>query len=232
MKKILILITLMIVTLFSFFSFKDKNKIEAKEENLCIKDCKSGDKIRLKDGSYWHIITTSSEKTILFSDANIDLEGNYLPVNYMSYENTGQPVAFDTINARTKEKNPYCIYPDLGCSAYEKNAKDVLEDSNIKKIIDENFVPKIQELFKTEDITVRLLKTKEFWYLQRLEVIKEEKFSWLYHSAYWLMDAYSPYSVYLLKEGDKSLSVLAPYILYQAGIRPVIELDSNLLFEA
>ena len=184
--------------------------------------------MKLKDGSIWHVISYSKSKVILFSDANIDLEGNYLPVDKTSLRNTGQPVAFDKKNVRTTEKNPYCIYPDLGCSVYEKNNIDVFEDSSIKKLIDTKFVPKIKETLETDDIIVRLLKRDEFLFFKELQNQNKTYYNWLYYSGYWLISGYNQYSVYAIEEGKEQISNITPYIAYKVGIRPVIEVSSDL----
>ena len=198
-------------------------------EPTCTENCGEGDKIILKDGSSWHVLTVNEDRITLFSDSNVDLEGDYLPLNTMSKENTGVPVAFDTQHSRTTENNPYCIFPDIGCSAYEKNGIDVFEDSNIKKIIDSKFLPKIIQTLDTEDIVVRLMKKEEFEYFKDIETINNGDVKWLYYSGYWLMTPYNNYSVVVHKEGSETLSSIAAYISRGYGIRPVIEVDYSVV---
>jgi len=223
------LLIIMFITYYFIF-FKKEDKIELVDnEPICLENCRIGDKVVLKDNSSWHVIGKNQEKIILFSDSTIDLEGEYIPVNTFSMRNTGQPVAFDTSNNRSEENNPYCIFPDLGCSVYEKNDIDVFEDSSIKKLIDTKFVPKITTTLNNNNIIVRLLKKEEFDYFKKLEVINNTSYKWLYYSGYWLMDAYNQYSVYAIKQESYTLTRLAPYIHYQFGVRPVIEIPINLL---
>ena len=119
MKKIIIA-SIAIPLIFVYFFKPTKKEVEEiPKEKICESNCNIGDKIILNDKSTWHILNVDNKKITLFSDATIDLEGNYLPLNETSMRNTGVPVAFDIQNARTTENNPYCIFQDLGCSAYE-----------------------------------------------------------------------------------------------------------------
>lgn len=226
---------LVLVLIFDYyFIFVKKEKVAeplVDTEIICTKDCKEGDKILLNDGSSWHILSLNENKLVLFSDANIDLEGNFLPLNTFSMKNTGVPIAFDKQNERLTENNPYCIFPDLGCSAYEKNGKNVFEDSYIKKVIDSKFLPKIIETLKTDNIVVRLLTRGEFVYFKELEEKNNIRYKWLYYSGYWLMTPYNNYSVLVHKEESEELSKIAPYIGYGYGIRPVIEVDYDIVLE-
>lgn len=227
MKKafiILVSILSLIIIFFSFFKPK-----ESKEEKVCKINCKSADQVVLKDGSKWHVISYDTNKSVLFSDANIDLEGNYLSVDYNSFTNTGQPVAFDKAYERKTEESPYCIYPDLGCSAYSKNFQDVFSDSSIKKIIDSKYAPKIKKILDSEDIEVRLLKRDEFLFFKELEEETNGNFGWLYHSGYWLMDSFNEYSVYAFLEKSYNLTHIAPSTAHKVGIRPVIEINTKLI---
>lgn len=228
-KYFIVFIPLVLTLIFDYyFIFVRKEEDEeplVDTEPICTKNCVEGDKVQLKDNSSWHILSIKEDKVILFSDATIDLEGNYLPVNTFSMENTGVPIAFDIPDSRTSENNPYCIFPDIGCSAYEKNNIDVFEDSNIKKVIDSKFLPKIIDVLDTEDIVVRLIKKEEFEYFKNLETINNITYKWLYYSGYWLMTPYNNYSVFVHKENNYSLSTIAASINYGYGIRPVIEVE-------
>jgi len=230
-KYLLLFLPVIILIVFDYwFLYIRKEKQEEiliPEEPICTKDCKEGDRILLKDGSSWHILKTKENVLTLFSDATIDLEGKFLPLNTLSMRNTGVPIPFDKQNERTTDSNPYCIFPDLGCSAYEKNNLDVFEDSYIKRIIDNNFLPKIKRILETDNITVRLMKADEFQYFKSLETLNNTKYNWLYYSGYWLMTPYTKYSVYVHKEETETLDVIAPYIGYGYGIRPVIEVNYN-----
>ena len=233
--KYIILIMLLIGLLifdYWFIFIKKEKKAEPliDSESICTENCKEGDKVALNDGSSWHVLSENVDKITLFSYSTIDLEGNYLPVNVFSTENTGVPVAFDIQNERLTENNPYCIFPDIGCSAYEKNNKDVFEDSNIKKIVDSKFLPKITQVLKTDNIIVRLIKSEEFEHFKTLEKQNNTRYKWLYYSGYWLMTAYNPYSVIVHKENTYDLSIKAAYINYGYGIRPVIEVDTKYIF--
>ena len=231
-KYLILFMPLILVLLFDYyFIFIRKNDSEPLVDNemVCTHNCKVGDKILLKDGSSWHILGINENTLVLFSDATIDLEGNYLPLDTFSTRNTGVPIAFDQQNVRLTENNPYCIFPDLGCSAYEKNGIDVFDDSNIKKVIDSKFLPKIIEVLGTSNIIVRLLKQEEFYYFKNLEAVNNTKYKWLYYSGYWLMTPYSNYSVMVHKEESDSLSMIAPYINRGYGIRPVIEVDYGIV---
>lgn len=234
MKKTIIT-TLIVVSLIIIYFLNLDNK-ETKEEEIikeevCKSNCKIGDKIVLNDNSSWHILNIDNNIITLFSDATIDLEGNYLPLREGSMRNTGVPVAFDTQNTRTTEKNPYCIFQDLGCSAYEKNNIDVFEDSNIKKIIDNNFLPKITKTLNSENIKVRLMQKHEFDYFKNLEYINNTRYNWLYYSGYWLMTPYNSHSLYVHREKEENLTLISAYIHYGYGIRPVIEVDYDLIFD-
>ena len=233
MKYFMLFSPLVLTLIFDYYFLfvKEKPKVEPliDTEVICTKNCTEGNKVLLKDGSSWHILKVEENKFILFSDANIDLEGNFLPLDIFSMENTGVPIAFDKQNERTTENNPYCIFQDLGCSAYEKNGIDVFEDSNIKKVIDNIFLPKIIQILNTEEITVRLLKQEEFLYFKNLETKNNTRYKWLYYSGYWLMTPYNNYSVFVHKEGKDNLAMSAPYISHGYGIRPVIEVDYNLV---
>jgi len=232
-KYLLLFLPVIILIVFDYwFLFIKKDKPEKTiiyEEPICVADCVEGNRILLKDGSSWHIISKDDNKLILFSDANINLEGEFLPLNPLSLRNTGIPVPFDKQNVRTTENNPYCIFSDLGCSAYEKNNIDVFEDSYIKQIVDNKFLPKIVNVLGTNDIIVRLLKADEFQYFKSLENANNTKYDWLYYSGYWLMTPYTQYSVYVHKEETESLAVITPYISYGYGIRPVVEVDYNIV---
>lgn len=225
------LIGLLIFDYWFIFIKKDK-KIEPLVDNepICKENCKEGDKVVLKDGSSWHILNIVENKITLFSDATIDLEGNYLPVNTFSTENTGVPIAFDVQNERLTEDNPYCIFPDIGCSAYEKNNIDVFEDSTIKKVIDSKFVPKITQTLNTTNITIRLLKKEEFEHFKTLENQTGTNCKWLYYSGYWLMTPHNQYGVLVHKENTYVLSIKSAYIHHSYGIRPVIEADKQYIF--
>jgi len=229
LKYLIVFIPLILVLLFDYyFIFLKEGKQEeplVDTEPTCTENCNVGNKIQLYDGSFWHIISINEDVLTLFSDATIDLEGNYLPVNTFGMKNTGVPIAFDKQNVRLTENNPYCIFPDLGCSAYEKNGIDVFEDSNIKQVIDNKFLPKITKTLNTDDIVVRLLKKEEFEYFKSLEIVNNMSYKWLYYSGYWLMTSYSNYSVFVHKEETYNLSMIAPYINHGYGIRPVIEVD-------
>lgn len=234
MKKTIIT-TLIVVPLIIIYFLNLDNK-ETKEEEIikeevCKSNCKIGDKIVLNDNSSWHVLNIDNNIITLFSDATIDLEGNYLPLREGSMRNTGVPVAFDTQNTRTTENNPYCIFQDLGCSAYEKNNIDVFEDSNIKKIIDNNFLPKITKTLNSENIKVRLMQKQEFDYFKNLEYTNKERYNWLYYSGYWLMTPYNSHSLYVHREKEENLTLISAYIHYGYGIRPVIEVDYDLIFD-
>ena len=235
MKYLILFIPLILVLIFDYwFLFLREKEIIIEEplidnEPICTKNCKEGDKIKLVDGSSWHILKINENKLTLFSDANIDLEGKYLPLDTFSTENTGVPVAFDKVNERLTQNNPYCIFPDIGCSAYEKNGLDVFEDSSIKKIIDTKFLPIITKTLNTDNIVVRLMKQEEFEYFKNLEVINNTSHKWLYYSGYWLMTSYNNYSVFVHKENTDDLSVIAASISYGYGIRPVIEMDYDII---
>lgn len=230
-KYFMLFVPLVLVLLFDYYFIfiKDKEKPLVDTEPLCTENCSEGNKIKLQDGSTWHILSRSGNKIILFSDSTIDLEGNYLPVNTFSMENTGVPIAFDNSNERLTENNPYCTFPDIGCSAYEKNGVDVFEDSSIKKVIDSKFLPKITDSLNTENIVVRLLKQEEFEYFKNLEIINNTTYKWLYYSGYWLMTPYNNYSVIVHKEKSYSLSKISAYINHGYGIRPVIEVDYDVV---
>lgn len=232
-KYLLLSMPLILALLFDYyFIFIKKDEKEedlVDNEPICIENCKEGDKVVLKDGSSWHILKIVDNKLILFSDANIDLFGNYLPLNTFSMENTGVPIAFDKQYERSTVNNPYCIFEDLGCSAYEKNNVDVFEDSNIKKVIDSQFLPKITQTLKTDDIVVRLLKQEEFLYFKNLETTNNTRYKWLYYSGYWLMTPYNNYSVIVHKEESEVLTRIAPYINHGYGIRPVIEVNYDIV---
>ena len=230
MKKIIIASIVIPLILVYLFKPVKKEVEEIPKEKICESNCNIGDKIILNDKSTWHILNIDNNKITLFSDATIDLEGNYLPLNETSMRNTGVPVAFDTQNARTTENNPYCIFQDLGCSAYEKNGIDVFEDSNIKKIIDNNFLPKIINVLNSENIKVRLMNKNEFDYFKSLEYTNKTRYNWLYYSGYWLMTPYNSHSLYVHKEKEETLSLISAYISYGYGIRPVIEVDYDLVF--
>jgi len=223
-----------LVALFSeyyfLFFYEEKTEPLVDDEVVCTSNCTEGSKIILEDGSSWHVLSTNEDSITLFSDATIDLEGDYLPVNVFSTENTGVPIAFDIQNERLTENNPYCIFPDIGCSAYEKNGVDVFEDSTIKKVIDSKFLPKIIQTLKTENVSVRLLKSEEFEYLKSLESQNNTQYKWLYYSGYWLMTPYNKYSVMAHKENTYDLSIKAAYITHGCGIRPVIEVDKKYIF--
>ena len=231
LKVVILFLPVFILSIFDywFLFLKEEEKPEVLVDNepVCTENCKKGDKVLLKDGSSWHILNVLEGKLILFSDANIDLEGNYLPLNTFSMRNTGMPISFDKQNERLTENNPYCIFPDLGCSAYEKNGIDVFEDSYIKKIIDNKFLPKIEHTLGTEEIVVRLLKANEFNHFKELETLNNTKYKWLYYSGYWLMTSYNKYSVYVHKEETEHLSMIASYIGHGYGIRPVIEVSAS-----
>lgn len=233
MKYFIVFSPLVLTLIFDYCFFFKKEEIEIETlidtEPICTENCKEGDKILLKDGSSWHILKKEENKLTLFSDANIDLEGKFLPLDTFSMKNTGIPVAFDKQKERLTENNPYCIFQDLGCSAYEKNGIDVFEDSNIKKIIDNNFFPRITQIINTEEVIVRILKQEEFLYFKNLETKNNTRYKWLYYSGYWLMTPYNNYSVFVHKEEKEELSMSAPYISYGYGIRPVIEVDYNLV---
>ena len=232
-KYLLLFVPLILVLLFDYYFIfirkTKKTEYLVDNEPICKKDCEEADKVLLKDGSSWHILKIIDNKLILFSDANIGLDGNYLPLNTFSMENTGVPIAFDGAYQRLTKNNPHCIFEDLGCSAYEKNNIDVFEDSNIKKVIDNNFLPKITKTLGTEDIIVRLLKQEEFSYFKNLESVNNTRYKWLYYSGYWLITPYNNYSVMVHKEKSNVLSNVAPYIPYGYGIRPVIEVDYNII---
>ena len=229
MKYFILFSPLIFVLLFDYYFIfvkeEDKEEPLVDMEPICTENCSEGDKILFQDDSTWHILNINEDKITLFSDATIDLEGNYLPVNTFSMENTGVPIAFDNQNARSAKNNPYCIFPDIGCSAYEKNDVDVFEDSNIKRVIDSKFLPKITETLNTENIVVRLLKQEEFEYFKKLETINNTTYKWLYYSGYWLMTPYNNYSVVVHKEKSYSLSRISAYINRGYGIRPVIEVN-------
>lgn len=228
-----ILILLIIVNIIYFYTMSHPAtatpptvKTLENNEKICKENCNIGDRIVLSDQSSWHIVDIKEDKLVLLSDANIKLDGSYCEVDVTSNENGCQPVPFDQVNTRTTEKNAYCIYPDVGCSAYASNNDDVLEDSYIKKIIDTNFLPKIQNVLHTTEVTIRLLTKEEFENLQALSTTSQQPFSWLYYSNYWLMTPYNNYSNYALKEGNASLDFISSGIVYLAGIRPVIEINS------
>lgn len=231
-KCVILFIPVIVLSIFDYwflFIKKEKTEVLVDNELVCTQNCKEGDKVLLKDGSSWHILKKENNKLILFSDATINLEGNFLSLDTFSNRNTGVPVSFDKQNIRTTDNNPYCIFQDLGCSAYEKNNIDVFEDSYIKQIVDSKFLPKISSVLGTDDIIVRLLKKEEFEYFKELEIKNNTKYKWLYYSGYWLMSAYNNYSVYVVKEEAEHLSVRAPYINHGYGIRPVIEVDYNMV---
>lgn len=234
LKYLILIIPLIGLLAFDYwFIFIKKDKeIEplVDDEPTCTENCKEGDKVVLNDGSSWHVLSLNEDKITLFSDATVDLEGNYLPVDTFSTENTGVPIAFDAQNGRTTEKNPYCIFPDIGCSAYGKNDIDVFEDSTIKKVVDSKFLPKITQTLNTDDIKVRLLKSEEFEYFKTLENQNGTHYKWLYYSGYWLMTPNNKYSVMVHKENTYVLSVRAAYINHGYGIRPVIEVDKKYIF--
>jgi len=232
-KYYVLFVPLVFVMLFDYYFIfvmdEDKEEPLIDTEPVCIENCGEGDKIELPDGSSWHILSLNDNMLTLFSDATIDLEGNYLPVNTFSMENTGVPIAFDNQNDRLTENNPYCIFPDIGCSAYEKNDVDVFEDSNIKMVIDSQFLPKIVKSLNTENIVVRLLKQEEFEYFKNLETINNTTYKWLYYSGYWLMTPYNNYSVVVHKEKSYVLSRVSAYINHGYGIRPVIEVEYDVV---
>lgn len=234
MKKIvLFIISILMLAATIYFNFffnnhEDKKSITVEEE-ICKIDCKIGDKIVLNDGSSWHILNINNGKITLFSDANVDLEGNYLPLKTLTQTNTGMPIAFDKPNQRTTENNPYCIFQDLGCSSYEKNGVDVFEDSNIKKVVDSNFLPKITETLKTDEVIIRLMKAEEFNYFKDLEIVNNTRYDWLYYSGYWLMTPYNSHSLFVHREKEDNLTLISAYIPYGYGIRPVIEVDYDVV---
>lgn len=232
-----ILMILIIINIVYFYKLKHPNmptqtetSIPESTETICYNDCNIGDRIVLSDKSSWHIVDIKENKLVLFSDANIKLDGSYCDLDVTSNENGCQPVSFDKVNVRTTENNPYCIYPDVGCSAYASNGEDVLEDSYIKNVIDTAFLPKIQTILNTMEVNIRLLTKEEFDFLQALEQTKSKSFEWLYYSNYWLMTPYNNYSNYALKEDKTSLDFISSGIVYLAGIRPVMEVDSTYIY--
>ena len=79
MKKIIITIIIVVSLIIIYFlNFSAKEvKEEIIKEKVCKSNCKIGDKISLNDNSTWHILNIDNNIITLFSDATIDLEGNY-----------------------------------------------------------------------------------------------------------------------------------------------------------
>ncbi len=122
-----------------------------------------GQQVTLKDNSTWYVIEnsdSSSSTVTLFASSNIKNDASGFTTVMDEYK-----IAFDEANARLTENNSYCISPINGCNMYASNGSTVTEDSTIKKFIDNQVLPYINNSLKANGGTsinsIRLITLQE-----------------------------------------------------------------------
>lgn len=196
---------------------------------------KIGTSVTLKDGSKWHVLenSTSNMATVtLLSDYNLNEDGTY---NTSCTNTVCSPQVFDLENSRLTEKNSYCTNPLTGCNMFSQNGSTVIEDSTIKKWLEDTYATSLKTSLTIksgtlEDLTVSLPTMEQLAKADNQEFNENQiNFSssnsaWLTKTSYWTKTASSMNSSYVWTVvGEyKNSYVQNANSSTTTGIRPVI----------